>query len=151
MLFGTLNDLKPSRECDLPIGPNEGDPYMRRWYMIPRNPEFNIYYHEILHDDDDRALHDHPWNSVSIMCKGRLREITPEGDRVVQAGDVVFRDPESAHRLELIDGESAETLFITGPRVREWGFHCPKGWVDWRDFTDPSDMGKVGRGCGEMA
>ena len=31
------------------------DPYMLRWYLIPRNRRFNIYLHKFLRDDDDRA------------------------------------------------------------------------------------------------
>ena len=150
MLFGNIDSLRPTRKPDFLIGPKD-DPYMERWWLIPRNKEFNIYYHRILHDDDDRALHDHPWPSISVMCVGQLNEIIPEGSRLVTKGDVVFREPEAAHRLELIDGQPAETLFITGSRIREWGFHCPKGWVDWRDFVDVTDGGKVGRGCGEMS
>ena len=64
----------------------------------------------------------------------------------------VVRSPETAHRLKLMNpGWPAETLFITGPRVREWGFACPKGWVPWQEFVAPSDKGQIGRGCGEMA
>ena len=153
MLFGTIDTMKPDREPDFLIGPPD-DPYMERWFLIPRNPEFNVYYHRIRHDDDDRALHDHPWASISIMCHGQLEEIVHDddrliGSRIVTKGDVVFRSPLEAHRLKIVDGP-AETLFITGPRVREWGFHCPKGWVDWRDFVG-ENPGEVGRGCGEMA
>lgn len=150
MIVGDITNLRPDREPDVLIGPSRDDPYMERWHIVPRNTEFNVYYHRILHDDDDRALHDHPWPSISLMCKGQLREITPDGSRIVTTGEVVVRDPHTAHRLELIDGVPAETLFITGPRVREWGFHCPKGWVHWKDFTDPNNPGQPGRGCGEI-
>lgn len=51
------------------------DPYMLRWWVIPRNPLLNIYIHKFLRDDDDRALHDHPWPSLSVLLRGRLREI----------------------------------------------------------------------------
>ncbi len=145
-----LEGLRPPREPDFVIGGAER-PYMLRWFLIPRNEVFNLYYHRILRDDDDRALHDHPWPSFSVMILGQLREITPEGSRVIRAGDTVFRGAEFAHRLELIDGQPAETLFITGPKVRDWGFHCPKGWVGWRAFVGEVDPGAVGRGCGEMA
>lgn len=151
MMIDTLcaiHKMRPDREPDF----NIGDPvYMQRWYLIPRNPSFNIYYHRVLRDDDDRALHDHPWPSFSIMVSGALREVLPDGERIVKAGDCVYRGPEFAHRLALIDGEPAETLFITGPRVRDWGFHCPKGFVAWQDFLEPDDTGLIGRGCGEMA
>jgi hypothetical protein len=63
----------------------------------------------------------------------------------------VYRGPDFSHRLELINGHPAETLFITGPKVRDWGFHCPNGWVHWRDFVANDGIGAIGRGCGEMS
>lgn len=140
--------IRPQRDPDFIIG----DPaYMLRWWVIPRNDMFNIYYHRIVRDDDDRALHDHPWPSFSIMVSGQMREILPNSERIMREGDCVFRSPEFAHRLELIEGEPAETIFITGPKIRDWGFHCPKGWVHWETFCSPDDSSKIGRGCGEMA
>ena len=42
------------------------------------------------------------------------------------------------------------TLFITGPVVRDWGFHCPDaGWVFWKNFVDARDAGSIGRGCAQ--
>lgn len=145
-----LAQMRPDREPDFIIGTADS-PYMLRWWLLPRNETFNVYYHRILRDDDDRALHDHPWPSFSVMARGELRELTPDGDRLIRAGDCVYRGPEFAHRLELVRGRPAETLFVTGPRVREWGFHCPKGFVVWRDFVSPENPGERGRGCGEMS
>lgn len=141
--------MRPVRDPDFIIGTAER-PYMQRWYLLPRNETFNVYYHRVLRDDDDRALHDHPWPSFSIMTKGQMREITKDGTRTIRAGECVYRGPEFAHRLELIDGTPAETLFITGPKIRDWGFHCPKGWVHWEQFVATDNIGAVGRGCGEM-
>jgi len=31
--------------------------------------------------------------------------------------------------------------------VREWGFHCPRGWMHWKQYTDAQDSGAIGRGC----
>ena len=135
------------RKPDMFIG-GEENPYMCRWYIIPRNRWFNIYLHKIVRDDDDRALHDHPWVSVSFILDGSYREITPHGRRVIGAGQVKLRSATYAHRLELLGGP-AWTLFVTGPRVRTWGFWCPKRWVPWQEFCHPSDSAKVGKGCGE--
>ena len=150
-----------SRPPDFVIGP-PGDPYMLRWWWIPRNRFFNIYIHRILHDDEDRALHDHPWASLSYMVEGVLFEFyTTRRDRAslpyahwargkkIAAGQWTYRSPGFAHRLVVL-GELTTTIFITGPRVREWGFHCPKGWVPWRDFVARDNKGAVGRGCGEI-
>lgn len=123
-------------------------PYLLRWWLLPRNRWFNIYLHKILRDDDDRALHDHPWSSVSIVLRGSYLEITPHGTRLYEAGSVIFRTATLPHRLEVVDGP-VWTLLITGPRKREWGFHCPRGWVPWKQFVAPHDSGQIGRGCCE--
>ena len=64
------------------------------------------------------------------------------------AGDVVLRrSGRMAHRIELVDGP-CWTVFITGPRYREWGFHCPEqGWIQWQRFTADKDPGATGKGC----
>lgn len=136
------------RAPDFIIGLPE-NPYMLRWYVIPKNPFFNIYLHKVLRDDDDRALHDHPWASLSVVLSGRYEEVTPRGVRRFNAGSIIYRGSRYSHRLQLPHGEPCWTLFITGPRLREWGFHCPQGWVPWHEFVDPHDRGNVGRGCGE--
>lgn len=141
-------------------------PYLLRWYVLPRNPILNVYVHKFLRDDDDRALHDHPWPSVSILLRGRYveqmdgRDLLGRPARVRKVRSwkwwrlfgppVVFRRATHAHRVELPAGP-AWTLFITGPRVRDWGFHCPRGWVRWQDFVAKDNVGEVGRGCGDMA
>lgn len=127
--------------------------YLKRWYVIPRNRVCNIYLHQILRDDDDRALHDHPWPNCSIVLRGGYREVMPGRDGGLRgvdrrAGSVVFRRPTSAHRLIVGDG-FAWTLFLTGPKVRDWGFWCPKGWVPWWRFVDPGNTGAIGRGCAQ--
>lgn len=135
------------------IGPR----YLLRWYVIPRNPWLNVYLHQFLHDDEDRALHDHPWWFVSAMLKGGYFERVA-GDRIEVrfAPSVAYRPAEHAHRVVLHRDDNNEpvpawTLVITGRVTRDWGFHCPQGWIHWRDFTayndGNGDYGQVGRGC----
>lgn len=142
-----------SRDPDFVIG-EASNPYLLRWYVIPRNRFFNIYLHDILRDDDDRALHDHPWINLSIVLSGGYHEHTIDAGGIHRRtyrgrGALKLRLPSAAHRLQVgIFG--ATTLFITGPRVREWGFHCPeRGWVHWRDFTGGERGELIGAGCGE--
>lgn len=147
-----------------------GDHYLERWWIIPRNPVFNLYLHRIAKSDDDRALHDHPWWNVSVILMGEYLEHLPhwqsgrapvlrsyemeqpDGPMTVHVvsrreGEVVPRLGKSLHRLELPSHlHHVWSLFITGPRFRSWGFACPKGWRHWRLFTG-DDKGQVGRGC----
>ena len=140
------------RPPDFVIGGSER-PYMLRWFVLPRNKAFNIYLHQFRRSDDDRALHDHPWANCSILLRGTYTEHTIAAGginrrQVLNAGSVRMRwTGRIAHRVELHDGP-CWSLFITGPRYRSWGFHCPEqGWVHWERFTAPDDKGAIGAGC----
>lgn len=141
--------LAAARPPDFIIGGADA-PYLRRWWVIPRNPIFNIYLHQFLRSDDDRALHDHPWLNVSYLLEGEYVEhsILAGGVHTAiryRAGDLKFRRAKTAHRIEI--DKPCWSLFITGPVIRSWGFHCPHGWRHWRIFTDERDSGSIGRGC----
>lgn len=158
----------PRRPPDFVIGGPER-PYMLRWWLIPKNRYFNVYLHKILRDDDDRALHDHPWWNVSIVLKGSYDEVvpnfkalktpftrmadTPTVTKRRGPGSVIFRRATTCHRLVIpVQGGGQKycwSLFITGPTIRKWGFHCPQGWKYYRDYVAPDDKGAVGKGCEE--
>jgi len=156
------------RPPDIEIG-GADRPYLRRWHLIPRNRICNIYLHEFRRDDDDRALHDHPWPNCSVLLSGRYYEIQfaqnpvhgdplPAQVQVLrQPGRPVFRRAKTAHRVVLLrDGEGNPmpcwSLFLTGANLRSWGFWCPAGrWVHWRSFTAGPRGEIVGAGCGDPA
>lgn len=139
--------LRQNRAPDFIVG---DPPYLLRWWIIPRNRWCNVYLHVFLKDDDDRACHDHPWASLSILLTGVLEEVYLDGKeerrRFIRQGAITYRSATFAHRL-IVTEKHTTTLFITGPVVRKWGFYCPNGWRHWRDFTAPGDKGRVGRGC----
>ena len=138
---------------------DKSDPVLRRWYVIPRNRYCNVYLHQFVKDDDDRALHDHQWRFFSFILKGSYVEIVkgPDGEYSVsrRRWSLASRPAEHAHRVILArDGEKlvpCTTLCITGPIVRDWGFHCPKGWRRWSEYLDGNYIQKgnsrVSRGC----
>ena len=92
--------------------------------------------------------------------------MTPAGRFWRKPGSVTFRRATATHRLELprvkpssvgktefvVQGFRSSgcwSLFLTGPKIRTWGFHCPKGFVPWYDFVARDNAGEVGPGCGE--
>ncbi len=151
-LWARAVNIVINRDPDFVVGSKES-PYLRRWWVIPRNRFFNIYLHQILRDDDDRVLHDHPWLNVSVLLQGSYVEVKILAGgvneiKLYERGHVIFRRARSAHRLK-IDAGCCWSLFITGPVVRPWGFHCPKGWRHWKEYVDERDSGTVGKGCDE--
>lgn len=60
-LFTFLRErVADRRPPDFIVG-RDGEDYLRRWHLVPRNPLFNVYLHQFKSSDDDRAHHDHPW------------------------------------------------------------------------------------------
>lgn len=128
------------REPDFRLG-DEPQPYLRRWHLTPRGTGPAVYLHEFLRSDDDRALHDHPYDSVSIVLAGGYLEHLPGQPPAHRPpGSVITRTATALHRVELLrePDSGAEqpcwSLFLTGPRIREWGFACPNGWQPWQAF-----------------
>lgn len=171
------------RGHDLAIRDNtpENRIYLLRWHVLPRSDGWrpSLYLHNML-GDDHATLHDHPYWSLSIALTDGLIEYyvedpdrydqeRTEGElidmrsvariRKIQQGQIVFRSSRFAHQLVVGEGE-AWTLFLTGPRLSDWGFWCPRGWKPWRAFHEervatitynPSSYGntKMEIGCGE--
>lgn len=127
---------------DLIIAP-DGKPYIYRWHIVRDSELASIYFHIQVADDPERPLHDHPWDNMSVILSGGYTELlkcNPRTDPIQRIernkGDVVFRKASWAHRL-LLKSETGYTMsqFVTGPKVREWGFWYPSGWRSFKDVT----------------
>lgn len=150
-----VQKVMASRPPDQLIGRPGVGTYLERWYLFRsrRFPIFNLFIHRFLRSDDDKALHDHPWWSVSWLFDGEYVEYRADGSVCHYSADAfILRSATFSHRIELIDNKPACTLFLTGFRVRQWGFWCPAGWTHWKDFVRQVDNGQgelVDVGCGE--
>ncbi len=133
---------------DTPPSKCIGERYLTRWHLLPKNRVFNVYLHHVQEDDPDSRLHDHPWLfNISIVLRGRISETQPNAERVLEQGSVTARMSRAPHRLALLSDDSL-TLFITGPKVRRWGFYTEKGWVDSRRYLQADGNGRnVNRGA----
>ena len=138
ILATSLIGIARSRAPDEVIG-DWLHPYLKRWHIHRDKDVCNIYLHQFLRSDDERALHDHPWPSTSILLDGSYLEITPEEKFIRIPGEVISREAGAPHRVQLLRDEHGLelpvwTLFITGAKEREWGFFCEKGWTHWTEF-----------------
>jgi len=128
------------REPDLVIAP-DGEPYLYRWFAIPRMKKVNTYFHIQVASDPERPLHDHPWDNFSIILSGGYIErlnyceggYNPHSTKTIERrkGDTIYRRAHWAHRLILPKAiDYSMTLFSTGPKIRDWGFWYSS--TDWR-------------------
>jgi hypothetical protein len=105
-----------------------------------------VYLHRFGRSDYDRALHDHPWPSVSLILDGGYYEHVPERQDVEHppeqriwrpAGSITARRSTDRHRIELPPSSGCvTTLFLTGWRRRQWGFACSEGWRSYPEWIE---------------
>lgn len=125
--------------------PNEvisrnGRPYLERWYVARQRNEAldNVYIHRFVASDLGEDLHDHPWSSHGIVLRGWYVEewIDDDGANRVgsrQVGHVIARRADTSHAIIACEPGTV-TLFMTGPKIRDWGFITPDGWVHHQQY-----------------
>ena len=106
---------------------SDGRLYLERFHVSEA-----LRLHRWWGSDDQRAMHDHPWDNQTLVLTGRLLEVTLAGSRLLEPGAVVDRLASEPHRIELVDDEPVWTVFTVGPVRRRWGFHTSRGWVYWK-------------------
>ena len=125
----------------------EEKPYLIRWMLAWLTGVFlrcaqwsswvqgipaSVRLHHWRGSDDDRFPHDHEWWFLTIVLKGGYIDRTPvydaDGvqtgwrDERLTAGDIRFRGRDHRHYVHLEPGQTAWTLLVTGPPLREFGF-----------------------------
>ena len=122
------------------------EPYLERYYLFLKDRDrfpFNIFLHKFLKSDPD-DLHDHPWPYATVILKGGYWEWTPvfnnQGVKIAEfqhwrgPGHVRVCGATSYHRIELDPNVTCWTLFMPGPKQREWGFLSKGKWIQWEQY-----------------
>lgn len=126
----------------------DNEPYLERYYLFLRDRDrfpFNIFLHKFLKSDPD-DLHDHPWPYATLILRGGYYEWTPVfnskqekiGEICTWRGAGSFRTggATSYHRIELDPEVECWTLFMPGPKQRDWGFLVRNQWVQWQQYLE---------------
>ena len=136
---------------DIASAVDPADVYMRRWWLF--NPydghdtggtytarvkwcPISIRIHHILRPDQDRHLHDHPWNARTIVLMGGYFEERP-GRALHHRGKGATASLRFGefHRITSVDPtHGAVTLFITGKYRGTWGFQVDGRKVPYREY-----------------
>jgi len=97
--------------------------------------------HHILTKDNDRHLHDHPWQFRSIILSGWYREerLLPSGELQMfkrSAGDTYTCSRGDYHRILEISEDPLYTLCIIGKKESSWGFLVNGQHIDSHEYLD---------------
>lgn len=115
--------------------PNSSDGASRRWSnWLP-----SIRMHRIMRADQERNLHDHPWNARTFILRGWYKEEREEecGRRVCptrRPGDTARLQFGQFHRITEVSEDGVWTLFVAGKKRGTWGFKVGDKKVPWRTY-----------------
>ncbi len=128
------------RICDIS---DRNSLYLSRLYIV-ETPWFGVFLHGIYRKDHDRALHDHPWDFVSIVLRGGYAErwqryvgrhvSAPIRGQFWSAGSVHRMRRGEFHRISYLLRVPTWTLVFVGRRRGPWGYLTPHGWVESHDY-----------------
>lgn len=110
--------------------------YLNRLAVLT-TPWFSIKLHRIYRPDQQRDLHDHPWNFLSIILRGSYKENTPQG--IKHRKWFNWKRAEDSHTIRWVSRVPVWTLVFTGAARRVWGFHTVHGWVAWDQYEKLND------------
>ncbi len=146
--------------------------YMGRWWLFnPYSREthkpalwwcpWSFRVHHIMRPDEDRDLHDHPWNARTIILRGWYTEqrldLATHFDMLTSGLPLLWREEQDDlcklstksrrpgdtarlnhgeyHRIEEVSPGGVYTLFITSKWRGDWGFLVNGVKVPWRTYT----------------
>lgn len=125
----------------------DGALYLRRLHLVKVQLGrfgFALMLHWIFRPDPQPDLHDHPVSFLALVLRGGYLEKRARGLRTPGEGVYhvvrwfnILRTTDRHRILALARGGPTVTLCFAGPKKREWGFHTPSGWVDWRTYSAP--------------
>lgn len=145
---------------------HETPPYLTRWYLtrMPSVPDgsfpysveghpkpgitgddssYSLFLHKFGQDDKDADPHNHPWAwAVSLILKGgyieeRYDSRTGKSAFIPRPAPCInFIKHSDYHRVALVNGEPAWSLFFTGPQVSSWGFidRKTRKFMFWQEY-----------------
>lgn len=109
----------------------------RAWWreMLP-----SMRVHHIMRPDDDRHLHDHPWNARTFILEGHYVEEREGGKIAVRLSGTTARIRHGEyHRITQVSRNGVWTLFVTWKYRGTWGFKVDGRKVPWKDYLGVKD------------
>lgn len=150
-----LKRAKKTPYCNI-YGADNNELYIERYWLF--NPYFetkglrqfkwfplSLRIHKIVKEDNDRHLHDHPWNARTFILKGWYKEERLyegwsadfwEGTEIIKrkAGDTARLNFGEYHRITEVPDEGVYTIFITGKYQGTWSFLVEGKGVPYKEY-----------------
>ena len=124
------------------IKSKSGKIHFRRWEIL-KTQWFSIWIHGIYAADEDKHLHNHPWDFKSLVLKGSYIEETENGVILQSPGKLNSRNGCEYHKIKELKTPSVYTLFIATPLKREWGYNVDGEFIQHENYRQLKRENKI--------
>ena len=115
------------RPADRIICGPDGEPFLYRWHVVPKNKRANVFFEVLTRSDPNPHFHDAPWGFRTQVLARSVWFETHRAGTAFRTEDKCYAGSGfsslSPHRLGLAVSDPALLLTLTGPRERDWGFY----------------------------
>lgn len=112
-----------------------------RRYRVLWTPWVSIYVHHILEADQDKHLHNHPWNFWGVILRGGYLELLEDNQPVSRkAGSCGYRSVNEFHKIKELYAPTW-SLCVMGGRAGVWGYSTEDGFVDHESYRRLKNQG----------
>ena len=119
-----------------------GDIHFKRWEIL-KTRWGSIWLHAIYKADQDKHLHNHPWDFTSVVLKGSYYEQTSLGNKKQYPGKINIRNGEEHHKiLELLSPVVYTLFFVSAPK-RQWGYKVEGKFIDHETYREMKNKGEL--------
>lgn len=106
--------------------------YITRLHML-KTRWWAICVHWLNKPDPEPFDHDHPVSFLSIILRGGYTENRNGQVRKHRWFNFVRATQDDRHTITHVEPNTV-TLCFMGPKIREWGYTTPTGWIMWKDY-----------------
>ena len=119
-----------------------GELHFKRWEIL-KTRWGSIWLHAIYKADQDKHLHNHPWDFTSVVLKGSYYEQTSLGNKKQYPGKINIRNGEEHHKiLELLSPVVYTLFFVSAPK-RLWGYKVEGKFIDHETYRELKNKGEL--------
>jgi len=119
-----------------------GDVHFKRWQIL-KTPFVSIWLHAIYKADQDKHLHNHPWDFTSVVLKGSYIEQTTLGNKRQYPGKINVRNGADYHKILEVESPVVYTLFFASKPKRQWGYRVVGKFIDHLTYREMKNKGEI--------
>ncbi len=127
MIFKKIKEIKSK----------EGVLHFKRWRIL-YTPWFSINLHGIYKADEDKHLHNHPWNFIGIILRGCYTErLEGVPAKIRFPGNIQKRTKKVFHKINTLHSKAVYTLnFMWGTEEGDWGYKVDGKYIDHETYRE---------------